>query len=1329
MVAEQQQDLTLLLAPEPLAAARALAVASDGTDLAARYLLGWFHYYRLNARADSGLTAGQDQADAGPDPAALADFGAATENFAACLVGGYADESLPDDLLPAIADKAIDPATALLEKAVLKLDPAVVAAAATTWEWLLAQVEDDHPDRAEVVANFADAMHARFLTAGDRDDIEAAVATARQAVDDTAADAPLRPRVLSSLSEVLRTRFTLTRDGADLDAAVDAARESLQSAPRDYLPRPALNFRLGAACMLRWEVTRNPRDLMTGIRCLNAAAAGTVGDLVLHPMAAAAARAIRLWETSRNPDTAVVDTAIAESRRDLKALPAGAPGRDTTVLVLANSLALRARLYGGRAELDEAVAAAEEAVREVTPGSPTSVAALDLLGHVLLLRAERGRDPADFDAAVAATRQAVLSVPEGAPERAGYQENLARALRIRSIRTGRGADADEAARIGSEAVAATAGTHPRRAERLAEHSAALRDRIALALDDDGIDEAVAAGREAVATTRESAAELADLRFQLGDTLLVRYQRTRQAADLDEAIEVLRKAVRAEPIAPHLAMLSRALRLRFRHTGGLPDLDDAIKTSRRAVEAASPAGLVPIGDRDTAAILSDLGLALQNRYGRTDDLADLDDAIAAFGDAVRTAVPGDPDLARYQSNQGSALLARYGRTRAATDLREAIRSSRAAVTAAHDDHAGRPVLLGNLGVALLASGTRLFHRHDLDASISAFGKAIAELPTGHPDRAALLLNTGLAWQEYFTRTRRTKHAARAARAHAEAASIELAAPSLRIRAAREAAGLLAGPDPEQAAELLEKAVLLMPEVAPRELTRPDQQYAIGGFAGLAADAAALALAAPGQDAKARATRALRLLEAGRTIIIGQLLDAREDLTELRTRDPSLAERFSTLRDQLDQPSSPGDLPDPDGMPGSAMAERRMLRAEFARVLADIRALDGLAAFGQPPAVTELAAEGAAGPVVTLNISRYGSHALLLTAADITAIPLRGLTLEAAEEQARALQQALDAIRYGERDAEETVTRILGWLWDTVADPVLTALGYDRQPASDAAWPRVWWIPCGMLGLLPVHAAGYHAEQVGVPAEPAAPAPRTVLDRVISSYAPTVRALHHARRANGQRTATAGALVVAMPTTPGLPLSADLPYAGAEARLVARLLPCLVVLAEGGLDGIPTETPTRANVLAGLRDATTAHFACHASSDPADPSRGMLLLHDHADAPLTVAELAPYHHGRLQIVYLSACGTSIIERAELADEVIHLTSAFLVIGARHVVGTLWEVNDRLASRAAESFYEQVVPEAGELAAERSARALHEAVRQLREPRRSAPSAWAAYLHVGA
>ncbi len=43
-------------------------------------------------------------------------------------------------------------------------------------------------------------------------------------------------------------------------------------------------------------------------------------------------------------------------------------------------------------------------------------------------------------------------------------------------------------------------------------------------------------------------------------------------------------------------------------------------------------------------------------------------------------------------------------------------------------------------------------------------------------------------------------------------------------------------------------------------------------------------------------------------------------------------------------------------------------------------------------------------------------------------------------------------------------LLEWLWNTVACPSLDALGF-KDPVTDNNWPRVWWIPAGLLSQLP------------------------------------------------------------------------------------------------------------------------------------------------------------------------------------------------------------------------------------------------------------------------
>ncbi|WP_275427319.1 CHAT domain-containing protein [Streptomyces sp. NEAU-S7GS2] len=145
----------------------------------------------------------------------------------------------------------------------------------------------------------------------------------------------------------------------------------------------------------------------------------------------------------------------------------------------------------------------------------------------------------------------------------------------------------------------------------------------------------------------------------------------------------------------------------------------------------------------------------------------------------------------------------------------------------------------------------------------------------------------------------------------------------------------------------------------------------------------------------------------------------------------------------------------------------------------------------------------------------------------------------------------------------------------------------------------------------------------------------------------------------------------------------------------------------------------------------HFACHAAHDPADPSKSLLLLHDHEYDPLTVADLAEMRLDSAKLAYLSACRTAFMGSVELIDEAIHLTSAFQLAGFPHVIGTLWEINDEMASRVAAAFYAELgmaTSRHGGLDTDGAARALHHTVRNIRDRYPKAPYLWAAHLHVG-
>jgi CHAT domain-containing protein len=272
----------------------------------------------------------------------------------------------------------------------------------------------------------------------------------------------------------------------------------------------------------------------------------------------------------------------------------------------------------------------------------------------------------------------------------------------------------------------------------------------------------------------------------------------------------------------------------------------------------------------------------------------------------------------------------------------------------------------------------------------------------------------------------------------------------------------------------------------------------------------------------------------------------------------------------------------------------------------------------------------------------------------------------------------------------------WIWDVIAEPVFETLG---TPAPQ----RLWWCPIGLLSYLPLHAAE-RGDQ-------------SVLDRVVSSYTPTIRALSYARANRRQSATQVKTLVVGIPHIPN---SDPLPGVEAEIKSIKRLIPGSLVLSE--------KEATREVVLKALPFSNLTHFACHAKSEWSDPSLSRLLLHDDSSGPLTVRDISRLQLSDAQLAFLSACSTAQAGPA-FADEVAHITAAFQIAGFQQVIGTLWEVADLVAVRLTKLVYEQLTEDGTVVPAlDRAAYALHHAVRQLRKSYPGEPQYWAGFVHVG-
>jgi tetratricopeptide (TPR) repeat protein len=1056
---------------------------------------------------------------------------------------------------------------------------------------------------------------------------------------------PHRATRLYNLAEAHRARYALTGQGDDADQAIGIGQQAVAAIHDGDTNTALILSNLSATHLLRFQRVGHPNDLDRVIQFGEQAVVATGADLniAVYLSNLAAGYLLRFEGTGHIAD---LDRAIGIGERARSATPAHSPHRPTTLTNLGTAYWARFGRAGHPTDLDRAIDIGEQAVAADTgdTGDPNRVTVLSNLAVAYHDRFERTGSLADLERAIEHHEHAVAATPDDAPDGATCLSNLAVALRARFDRLGDVADLDRAVAYHEQAVAATPADHPDLAHRLSN---------------------------------------------LGLAYWSRFTRTGEVSDVDAAIDAGRRAVAATPDdhpdrAMRLNNLGNALQQRFEHSGSLHDLDRAVAHHEQVVAAVHP------DHPSRAGYLSNLAVAYQARSQRSGAGTDFDRAVDLVLLALAATPDDHPDRVLRLFNLGRALQARYEHSGDPADLDCAVDLARETAVAIPADHPDRARYLFNLGYAHRLRFQRTGATSDLDRAVDAAERAVAATPDDHPRRAARIYLLGTCYTRRWN-TGGALDRSRISRLAEHALAATTAPPFDRLRACWAAARLAYVLDERHTARLLlDSAVELLPLVAARETSSADHEHRLGANRGLVGETIAVhcALDDPGG--------AVRAGELGRAVLLASQLALRTPLADLEAEHPALARRLRRVRDALNAPDPPA-MASPGGRDLDHVDRRKRLWAEYDAVLAEIRRLPGLDRFLLPPTWTKLRPTATGGAVVLLNAGLQRCDGIVVTAdGPPLLVPLPELRLADVEARAAELTQAThDAGSFtGELRRQRVLTELLGWLWDTAVEPVLDAVERQLRP-DDEVLPRVWWMPTGLLGLLPLHAAG-HPGQAGA------------LDRVISSYTPTLRAL---ARARGRPAATAlRRLTVALDRTPGLP---DLPATAAEAASLHAAHPDMPLLTN--------EQATAARVTGALPEASWAHFACHAGTNPDAPSEGGLHLHDGV---LPIAEIGRRNLHEAELAYLSACSTGHVGWRH-ADESIHLASAFQLAGFRHVVASLWPLDDRVAAGAADHFY-RLMPDMP--SADDAAVVLHRVIQHLRAEHTGRPHLWASLIHSG-
>ncbi|KAG4410939.1 hypothetical protein IFR04_015925 [Cadophora malorum] len=312
--------------------------------------------------------------------------------------------------------------------------------------------DDDHPQKALFLDNYASALYASYATRNAPADLEDSINCGRATVELAQTQGlPGLAGMRINLGGSLASRFKLYRNTSDLDEASE-----LFSLAGDMLSPQHPSFEKCLTCKanvlrMKFEETASEVDLTLAVESGSRAVSLSMGERNIRAQSedSLGKALLRRYDLVGSSD--VLDRAVELFKQAL--------GHATNPSLVADiwhnlGTALQARfeLRGALGDLDAAQGAIEESIETSLNDRPEYASSLAALGNVLIRKFERLDDPGMLNQAITSYEEALEKTSETDWTRAGRLTCLGHALQIRYELTGSETDFENAVGFCQESV-------------------------------------------------------------------------------------------------------------------------------------------------------------------------------------------------------------------------------------------------------------------------------------------------------------------------------------------------------------------------------------------------------------------------------------------------------------------------------------------------------------------------------------------------------------------------------------------------------------------------------------------------------------------------------------------------------------------------------------------------------------------------------------------------------------------------------------------------------------------------------------------------------------